>query len=621
MSASGKDEGRLQRAVRSVQRTVSGTLPKRIRESYLLKFGVSVAVILTLTGLVGAGAVAQTSDRIAEDTEETMIRQSESVATGLTRWIEEQNRLVRLLSANDVYTEGQHDSIRSYLRRVEAEQLQSDSREIHYIDAAEGEILASSDPGRAGEDLTTRQWYDRVELTDANEVYSSDPYRNENRKTVIAFVSLTNARPDSALVLEAPVADIDDIIQRPYEGAFTQVVNSQGEIVIASNRSNTLRSYLEAGPVQSELLSSGLNGESGFRQDHAKDAELANDHVVGFAPVQRVDWVVIEHAPTAQTRQLQTEVTQTIVALLGVALLGLVVFAVTIGRQTVWDISRLSSKAVEIADGAYNVELETDREDEIGTLFETFDEMRTALVEQISDANQSREQAERVNRQLQIMDRMLRHNVKTDMNIILLRAEMLKRRADQSLQADAQEIIDRSNRLLDTIDKERKIAEAVSPRTEIIPVELSRELENVVESLSQQYPSAQIEYETTDRLTVFALPQVYDVLHELIENAIVHNDQDQPEVTATLTREDGTAQIRIADNGPGIPDVEKQVRTETQNIDPLNHGSGLGLWLIYWFINRVDGTLRFEDNDPRGSVVLIEIPVDKTPRARAAAEA
>lgn len=42
-----------------------------------------------------------------------------------------------------------------------------------------------------------------------------------------------------------------------------------------------------------------------------------------------------------------------------------------------------------------------------------------------------------------------------------------------------------------------------------------------------------------------------------------------------------------------------------EEIDPLYHGSGLGLWLIYWIVERSNATVEFDENEPRESMVSV----------------
>ena len=70
--------------------------------------------------------------------------------------------------------------------------------------------------------------------------------------------------------------------------------------------------------------------------------------------------------------------------------------------------------------------------------------------------------------------------------------------------------------------------------------------------------------------------------------------------------ETDTIVIEIADDGPGIPDAEIQP-LEAGRETPLEHTSGLGLWLSQWIISLSGGTLSFEENDPRGTIARIDL--------------
>lgn len=63
----------------------------------------------------------------------------------------------------------------------------------------------------------------------------------------------------------------------------------------------------------------------------------------------------------------------------------------------------------------------------------------------------------------------------------------------------------------------------------------------------------------------------------------------------------------IADNGPGIPDLEQKT-IETGEETPLQHGTGLGLWIVYWTVSLYGGEVTLEENAPRGTRVVLNLP-------------
>lgn len=98
-------------------------------------------------------------------------------------------------------------------------------------------------------------------------------------------------------------------------------------------------------------------------------------------------------------------------------------------------------------------------------------------------------------------------------------------------------------------------------------------------------------------------------LDEAVENAIRHVDQSPPKVTIRMQQDMDNNQVRIsvADNGAGIPEHEREV-IESGTETPLNHGLGIGFWLMEWVTTILGGNLFISDNEPRGSVVTFQLP-------------
>ncbi|MFC6977001.1 ATP-binding protein [Halomicroarcula sp. GCM10025709] len=61
------------------------------------------------------------------------------------------------------------------------------------------------------------------------------------------------------------------------------------------------------------------------------------------------------------------------------------------------------------------------------------------------------------------------------------------------------------------------------------------------------------------------------------------------------------------DNGPGIPDQELETINQGEET-PLQHGSGLGLWIVYWTVSLYGGEVTFVNNSPRGAAVILSLP-------------
>jgi signal transduction histidine kinase len=95
-------------------------------------------------------------------------------------------------------------------------------------------------------------------------------------------------------------------------------------------------------------------------------------------------------------------------------------------------------------------------------------------------------------------------------------------------------------------------------------------------------------------------------LAELVANALDHADGDAPVASVRVRSTDDGATVAVRDEGPGIPEREQAVLLAGDE-RPLRHGSGLGLWLVYWCVTTLGGRVEFDAADG-GSVVTVRVP-------------
>ncbi len=211
-------------------------------------------------------------------------------------------------------------------------------------------------------------------------------------------------------------------------------------------------------------------------------------------------------------------------------------------------------------------------------------------------------------RQLQVLDRVLRHNIRNDMNVIQGRAETIRSMASGEVEASAGRIVDTSDRLLELAQKERRITEVLRKDPTHEKVDVGDVLRGVSSDVGSEHREAKIAVECPDDVAVHATTQLHQAVEELVTNAVVHNDSQSPNVTVAVDRTDEAVGIEVADNGPRIPEMERGLLVDEEEQTPLYHGTGLGLWLVKLIVSRAGGTVTTEENTPTGNVVRIEIP-------------
>lgn len=208
--------------------------------------------------------------------------------------------------------------------------------------------------------------------------------------------------------------------------------------------------------------------------------------------------------------------------------------------------------------------------------------------------------------QLRVMDRVLRHNLRNDMTTIGMFAEKLRDTASDELAADADRIHTTSLKVNRMVEKQRKITDFLTERSREQPIDLARTVDTVVEQLRDRYPDAEIQASLPETCPVETITDIEQAVTELVENAIVHSDGETPSVEVRVS-DDGCPTVVVADDGPGIPDMDRQVLTAGKEVEPLYHGSGLGLWLVHLIVERGGGHVAVTENEPTGSVVTIRL--------------
>ncbi len=211
---------------------------------------------------------------------------------------------------------------------------------------------------------------------------------------------------------------------------------------------------------------------------------------------------------------------------------------------------------------------------------------------------------------LTVLNRVLRHNLRNDLNVIRAHATRIAEAEDADPETGAEQIRTTADGLFSLGERARDVERMMSfsaapaPRADVATV-----VERVVADVDAAYPDTEFTSAVPDDAVAGVDERVLTItLRNVVENAAEHNDAEAPLVVASATRrEDGTVCVAVSDNGPGIPETERAV-VEAGTEDPLEHGSGLGLWSVKWGVTRMGGTLSFAENDPRGTVVRVDLP-------------
>lgn len=219
-----------------------------------------------------------------------------------------------------------------------------------------------------------------------------------------------------------------------------------------------------------------------------------------------------------------------------------------------------------------------------------------------TDARRSRA----VSNALGFINDLIRHDLRNDLNVIQGHAELLAA-ADDDTDAgigtpDA--IAGKTDEALSRIETSRVIADTLVGNPDFEPVDLVAVIREIATRVDDTF-EATVETDLPDTAVVTANDGIRSVVDNLLENAVEHNNADDPWVAVGVTVAADTVQLTVTDNGPGIPEDVQESLFEADEA-----GSGGGLSLIYTLVTGYGGDVRIEDADSGGARVVVILPRD-----------
>jgi len=222
---------------------------------------------------------------------------------------------------------------------------------------------------------------------------------------------------------------------------------------------------------------------------------------------------------------------------------------------------------------------------------------------------QQQQELRQRNAELALLNQVVRHDIRNDVAVILGWGDGLESHVDEAGQA----ILDRMlsagehiTNITETVGDFLNVFEG-SSEPELHPVDLESVLTNEVEKarLAHDNTTITVEGDLHDRLEVVATDLLSSVFRNLLNNAVSHNDKPEPEITVTVEDNGETVSVAIADNGPGVPDSQKDEIFGRGEMGLESSGSGIGLYLVDTLVEMYDGEVVLKDNDPEGSVFTV----------------
>lgn len=275
-------------------------------------------------------------------------------------------------------------------------------------------------------------------------------------------------------------------------------------------------------------------------------------------------------------------------------------------------VRRLSGNIASFAgnpEDASRVIRPTDRADEIGVAEQALARMEATLADEL---RQKRRLAE-----LGLAVSKINHELRNMLTTAQLLTDRLERVSDEAVQRVAPRLVATLGRAISFCEATLAYGRATErlPQRRLVPL---APLVDDLADLMGLAPGAGIAFEAHVRtdITVDADPdQLSRILVNLVRNAVQALSQagateGPPRIKVAATRDNGTVEITVADNGPGVPERARANLFAAFQGSARSGGTGLGLVIAAELVHLHGGTIAL-DEPSVGACFRITIP-DRT---------
>jgi signal transduction histidine kinase len=255
---------------------------------------------------------------------------------------------------------------------------------------------------------------------------------------------------------------------------------------------------------------------------------------------------------------------------------------------------QMAAAARAMSRGDFGRPVTVSTRDEVGELARSFEQMRSQLAA--------------LDRQRRGLVANVSHELRTPLAVLRVRLENM---VDGVEPADAASLglalaeIERLSELVERVLDLSRLESGASP-LHVDQFEVARLVRDATAGLDAEDVEVHLEGTATFRGDRARLQQV---VRNLVDNALRHGGEACA-VHATGTG--GRLRIEVRDQGPGIPEAERErVLERFYRIDGARTGAtgtGLGLAIVTEIVELHDGSIEIVSNDPTGCRVVVEVP-------------
>lgn len=244
-----------------------------------------------------------------------------------------------------------------------------------------------------------------------------------------------------------------------------------------------------------------------------------------------------------------------------------------------------------------------------------------AVARDITERKRYEERLERQRDDLETLNQVVRHDIRNDLQLVDLYSDLLGEHVDEDGQPHLEKLKEGVENAVDLTRTARELAEVMlTTSVDQQTVRLDRVITTQAEETRESCRSASVIVDgTLPPVNVVGNEMLDSVFRNLLKNAIQHNNSEEPTVVVTTETADDIVTVGVLDDGPGVPDAQKDDIFGRGERGLESEGTGIGLYLVQSLVDSFGGDVWVEDAEDRttpaeytegmdGAAFVVELP-------------
>ncbi|MEE8449275.1 MAG: ATP-binding protein [Thermodesulfobacteriota bacterium] len=212
--------------------------------------------------------------------------------------------------------------------------------------------------------------------------------------------------------------------------------------------------------------------------------------------------------------------------------------------------------------------------------------------------------------------RKVAHEIKNPLTPIKLSAQRLRKKFSQKLSKDGRIFEECTTTIIKQVDELKALVDEFSrfarlPQVNPQPADINQVIEEALALFKEAHKEVEFRFLPDRSIPMFDLDsdQMKRALINLLDNAVAALDgQGEVEISSQFDPGFQLVTVEVKDNGCGLPPGDR-ARLFEPYFSTKDSGMGLGLAIVNNIVADHNGYVKIADNQPRGTVITIELPI------------